>query len=110
VYSYVTYSISAVVLLIITLAVNLPWTGYSGTTYLMFFLLAVVPQIIGHTSFNYALKYVPAVIVAISILGEPIGASLLAWVILEEPIYVQTIYGGALVLLGVFIAVYQQEK
>lgn len=109
VYSYVTYGLAAVVLILITLAAGLPWTGYSLTTYGMFLLLALVPQIIGHTSFNYALRYVPAVIVAIAILGEPIVASALARMLLDEPIYTQTVYGGVFVLLGIFLTVYKQE-
>lgn len=110
VYSYVAYGVAAVILVGVALAAGLPWTGYSLTTYSMFLLLAIVPQIIGHTSFNYALRFVPAVIVAIAILGEPIGASTLAWILLEEPIHINTIYGGMLVLIGVFLAVYNQEK
>lgn len=109
VYSYITYGMAAIVLVLVTLVAKLPWTGYSVTTYLMFLLLALIPQIIGHTSFNYALRYVPAVIVAIAILGEPIGASALARVLLNEPIYPQTIYGGVFVLAGIFLTVYHQQ-
>ncbi len=110
VYSYITYSIAAVILAAGVLIAGFPLTGYSATTYSMFLLLAIVPQIIGHTSFNYALKFVPAVIVAIAILGEPIISSLLAWFMLGETVSVRTIYGGILVLFGVFLAVYRQEK
>jgi drug/metabolite transporter (DMT)-like permease len=110
VYSYVTYSIAAVILAGTVLIVGFPLTGYSTTTYSMFLLLAIVPQIIGHTSFNYALKYVPAVIVAIAILGEPIISSVLAWFMLGESVSSRTIYGGVLVLIGVFFAVYRQEQ
>jgi len=109
-YSYIAYGTAAVVLVLITLIAGFPWTGYSTTTYSMFVLLAVVPQIIGHTSFNYALKYMPAAIVAIVILGEPIGASFLAWVLLGEPVHQSTFFGGGLILLGVFLAVYTQEQ
>jgi len=110
VYSYVTYSIAAVILAGTVLIVGFPLTGYSTTTYSMFLLLAIVPQIIGHTSFNYALKYVPAVIVAIAILGEPIISSVLAWFMLGESVSARTIYGGILVLIGVFFAVFRQEQ
>jgi len=110
VYSYVTYSIAAVLLVIMALIGGFQWTGYSLTTYSMFLLLAVVPQIIGHTSFNYALRYVPAVIVAIAILGEPIGSSTLAWILLDEPITKSTVLGGIFILLGVFLAVYTRER
>jgi len=110
VYSYITYGTAAILLIATAFIFGLPWTGFSSSTYLMFFLLAVIPQIIGHTSFNYALRYVPAVIVAIAILGEPIGASALAWILLDEPVGIQTLYGGIFILVGVFVAVYTQEK
>ena len=110
VYSYVTYGIAAILLVLMALVAGLPWTGYSITTYSMFLLLAVVPQIIGHTSFNYALRYVPAVIVAIAILGEPIGSSALAWILLGEPVTLTTVIGGILILCGVFLAVYTRER
>lgn len=110
VYSYVTYGIAAILLVIMALIGGFQWTGYSLTTYSMFLLLAVVPQIIGHTSFNYALRYVPAVIVAIAILGEPIGSSTLAWLLLGEPITIATVIGGIFILIGVFLAVYTREK
>ncbi|MCF7804935.1 MAG: DMT family transporter [Candidatus Marinimicrobia bacterium] len=109
-YSYIAYGIAAIVLVGMSLTAGLPWTGYSLTTWSMFLLLAIVPQIIGHTSFNYALRYVPAVIVALAILGEPIMSSTLAWFILGEQVHVNTFYGGVLVLIGVFLAVYRQEQ
>jgi len=110
VYSYATYGIAAIVLVLIALFAGLSWTGYEPTTYLMFLLLALIPQIIGHTSLNYALRDVATVIVAIAILGEPIAASVLARILLNEPILIQTVYGGILILIGVFITVYFQEK
>ncbi len=109
-YSYITYGIAAVVLAGTTLLLGLPWDGYSSTTYLMFLLLAIIPQIIGHTSFNYALRYVPAFIVAIVVLGEPILASSLAAWLLNEPLLHRTITGGVIILTGVFLTVYVQEK
>ncbi|NIR49506.1 EamA family transporter, partial [candidate division KSB1 bacterium] len=59
-------------------------------------------------SLNYALRDVATVIVAIAILGEPIAASVLARILLNEPILAQTVYGGILILVGVFITVYFQ--
>jgi drug/metabolite transporter (DMT)-like permease len=109
-YAYITYTISAVVLIVFVVIAGHSWTGYLPLSYLMFVLLAVVPQIIGHTAFNFALKYLPAVSVAIVILGEPVGASLLAWGILGEAVGPATVIGGGIVLLGVFVAIYSQEK
>ena len=109
-YSYLTYAIAALVLLGITLATGHSWGGYAPVTYLMFVLLAVIPQCIGHTSFNYALKYLPTVSVAIVILAEPVGAALLAWLILDEAVSIATFIGGVVILGGVFLTVYGSEK
>ncbi len=110
VYAYVTYGFAAVVLIGLVLVTGNPWTGYKPFTYLMFFLLAAVPRIIGHTSLNYALKYLPVVSVAVVTLGEPLGASFLAWIILKESVSLATLLGGAVVLIGVFLTVYSKEK
>lgn len=73
--------------------------------YLLFFLIAFVPQVIGHTSFNWALKYVSAAMVAVITLGEPIGATLLAFFILGEKITALQIFGGILILTGMALAI-----
>jgi len=62
-----------------------PFFDYPPKTYVLFILLAVVPQLIGHTSLNWALKFFSATLVAVFILGEPIGASILAYLLLGEP-------------------------
>ena len=77
---------------------------YSSSTYLYLFLLALVPQLIGHTTFNWALKYLPATVVAISILGEPIGSTLLAYFILGEGLTVWKILGGISIFAGILMA------
>jgi len=70
----------------------------------LFLLLAIVPTIFGHTMFNYALKRVPAHIVSTSVLGEPVGASLLAYLLLPGEVPgVLIVIGGALVLSGLYM-------
>jgi drug/metabolite transporter (DMT)-like permease len=66
-------------------------------------------MIFGHTVYNWALKYVSAPIVSISLLGEPVGASLLAYFILKELPNRMVIFGGIVTLLGILISVYQTE-
>jgi drug/metabolite transporter (DMT)-like permease len=80
------------------------FSGYPGQTYLMFFLLAVVPQIIGHSSFNWALRYLPATFVVVSTLGEPVGSTILAHFILHEVPTLAKISGGVLILTGIYIS------
>ncbi len=102
-YVFVTYTTAAVVLVATGLVARLPFTGYSPHTYLMFLLLAIVPQIIGHSSYNWALRYLSATLVAVMILGEPISATILAAVILKEIPTAAKIIGGLLILTGIYI-------
>jgi len=83
-YIFPVYSTAGLMLIIISLLFQKSFFGYSSTTYLLFFLLALIPQLIGHTTFNWALKYLPASMVAVTILGEPIGSTVLAYFILGE--------------------------
>ena len=87
-----------------------PFYPYPPRTYLLFLLLALVPQLIGHTSLNWALKFFSATLVALLILGEPIGATLLACLLLDEPLTLKLFAGGALVLAGIYFAAREQKK
>jgi len=103
-YSCLVYSSAALFLLLAVFTLNYRLSGYSATTYLMFVLLALLPQILGHLSINWALGFVPATLVAIAVLGEPVGAAALAFVILNESPTFTQIGGGILILSGVFVA------
>ena len=103
-YIFPVYSTAGLILILFALIFQNPFFGYSSSTYLYLFLLALVPQLIGHTMFNWALKYLPATVVAISVLGEPIGSTLLAYFILGEGLTVWKILGGILIFAGILIA------
>lgn len=103
-YIFVVYSMAAVVLLIVMFASGASPFGYSPLTYLWFVLLALVPQLIGHTTFNWALGYLSAAFVAITLLGEPIGTTFLAYLILNEVPGVLKISGAMLIFIGIVIA------
>ena len=103
-YIFPVYSTAGLVLIVLSLFFRKPFFGYSSTTYLFFFLLAIVPQLIGHTTFNWALKYLPASMVAITILGEPIGSTILAYFILGEGLTIWKILGGVSIFTGILIA------
>ncbi|MFC1940149.1 DMT family transporter [Chloroflexota bacterium] len=108
-YASLTYSSAAVLLLLSTLIFGYRLVGYSNTTYIMLVLLAVVPQLIGHSSLNWSLRFVLATLVTIAILGEPIGATALAFLILNEAPTLWEIGGGILILGGIFIAFRENE-
>lgn len=78
-----------------------------GTELLLFLALAVVSSIGGHTLYNWALKHLPASVVSLSLLGEPLGASLLAFLILAERPGDYVFIGGPIILLGIFLASYE---
>lgn len=103
-YIFPVYSAAAIVLIILSLISQKPFFGFSSSTYLYLFLLALVPQLIGHTTFNWALKYLPASMVAIAILGEPVGSTILAFFILGEGLTPLKILGGILIFAGILIA------
>jgi len=103
-YIFLVYATAAAFMIVLCLATGHSFSGYPRQTYLMFFLLAVVPQIIGHSSFNWALKYLPATFVVVSTLGEPIGSTILAHFILNEVPTLAKIGGGVLILAGIYVA------
>ncbi len=98
------YTAAAVLLIAAVLIAREPFTGYSAKTFVMFGLLALVPQLVGHSAINWSLGYVPAALVAIAILGEPVGATALAVLFLGETPSGLEIAGGLLVLAGVYAA------
>jgi drug/metabolite transporter (DMT)-like permease len=104
VYTFVVYGFAAFVLVILVIALRYPITGYPPMTYVWFLALAIIPQLLGHSTFNWALKYLPAAYVSISLLGEPVGSTILAFIFLSEtPTFVKII-GAAFILSGILIA------
>ncbi|HEX2088879.1 MAG TPA: DMT family transporter [Actinomycetota bacterium] len=108
-YVGVVYTTCAV-LLLPAAALGGRLTGFSGNTWFMFVLLAVIPQALGHTVFNYLLKDMDASLVAISIMGEPVGSTLLALAFFGEVPPLTAIVGGVLILIGIYVAVTKQPK
>ncbi len=102
-YIFPVYTIAAILLLIISLSFNENLIDYPAKTWLLFFLLALIPTVVGHSLYNWLLKFVPAHKVATTILGEPIGATILAIIFFNQIPGWWTIIGGGLILFGIFI-------
>ncbi len=103
-YIYLVYGAAAGLIVIVALVVQTPMWGYSWQTYGYILLLAVVSQLIGHTTINWALNYLPATYVSLTVQAEPVGATLLAILILGEfPTWIQ-VCGALLILVGIAIA------
>jgi drug/metabolite transporter (DMT)-like permease len=102
-YVVIVYGVCTVVLLGIVLAQGAPLTGYPAREWLLFAGLAVGPGLLGHTLVNWALAHLRSSVVSVSLLGEPVGASVLALVLLSEVPTAFTVAGGAVVLAGIAV-------
>lgn len=109
-YIFVVYGMAALVLIALMLGAGQTPTGYPPQTYAWMLALAVVPQLIGHSTFNWALGYLPASLVSITLLGEPIGSIILAFFLLQESPSLLEIVGGGLILSGIYLASQKTEK
>jgi drug/metabolite transporter (DMT)-like permease len=103
-YSFLVYGSAALLLLIAALVMGFPILSYRIDVYGWGLLLAFLPQIIGHSLLNWSLKYLPASFVSIAVLGEPVGASILAMIFLRESPTAMEIAGGVLILSGILIS------
>jgi len=103
-YVALAYSTAAALLWVAVLATSASLHGFSAFAWLALILLALGPQLIGHTAFNFALRHMSAPFVALSILGEPIGAAFLAWLLFGERFSSLQFIGFALLLIGIFLA------
>lgn len=102
-YAFTVYGISTLFLAAFFLGFSTPLEIYAPREYALFLALALVPTMLGHTLYNWALKYIKARTVSVSLLGEPIGASILALLLLNEIPPGLTIVGAMVTLTGIFI-------
>jgi drug/metabolite transporter (DMT)-like permease len=104
IYIWLVYSVGAVILIGVVVVSGQQLFGLPGEAYLWMLLMGLVPQLIGHSSFNFALGYLPVAYVSLVVLAEPVGSGLLAIVFLSEwPVMMQLI-GSILILIGIAIA------
>jgi drug/metabolite transporter (DMT)-like permease len=109
-YVYPVYGTAAILLLASIPLLGLPMWPASSATWIWLFLMALGPQVIGHSLFNWSLKYLSAAYVTISLLAEPIGSSLLAWLFLNESPTMMTLLGGLLTLSGIGVASLSERR
>jgi drug/metabolite transporter (DMT)-like permease len=103
-YVFPVYAVAALLLLGAVPAFGLPLLPRSPQTWGWILLMAIGPQILGHSSLNWALRYLSATFITIATLGEPIGSTLLAWWLLGETPSALTVLGGVLIMFAIVVA------
>ena len=98
-YAFIVYFSSAVVMWFVVLTQELEYRSIPNSEFQLFFLMALVPTLLGHTMQNWALAFLPAYVISITLLAEPIGSGLLAWYIFSEVPSLGVLVGGLIVLV-----------
>ena len=102
-YVLVVYTACSLTLLLVAVGQGLPLVGSGRREWILFFALAVGPGLFGHTVVNWALEHVESSVVSVSLLGEPVGATILALLLLAEIPGATTVGGGVIVLVGIYV-------
>jgi len=103
-YVAVCYGSAAVILWLVVLLLKLPITGYSTQTVTAFWAMALISQILGHTSYNWALKWFSTGFIAVALLGEPLGSTILAYLLFDEGLTGLKLAGGLFILSAIYLA------
>lgn len=109
IYTFFVFLFAALLLCIYNIAAGIPILGYSKYEWGIFLLLAIFPSV-SHMIYNWLLSYIDSTTISMSILGEPVGATILAVILLGERLTAWQIFGGLLVLIGVTIFLIQQQN
>ena len=102
-YIFPVYGTAALLLAVTALISGSGLTGHPSRIYFYCFLMALVCQVTGHSLFNWALRRIKTTQVAMATLGEPVGTTILAWLILRVTPVPSEIIGGVIILAGVFV-------
>lgn len=100
-YIWVVYGIAALLLIVVVLLSGLPVTGHSAEGYLWVLAVGLVPQLLGHSSLNYALGFLPATQISIATQSEPLASAVLALILFQERPTTLQIVGSIIILIGV---------
>ncbi len=109
-YITIVFTASALFLIGTSFVMGISPAGYRPSSYMYMVLLAVIPQLVGHTSINWALEHLRAGMIAISILGEAIGATILAYLFFGETVSTFQVAGMVLVFAAIIIASRKGKK
>ncbi len=103
-YIFIVYGMAAVLLLVGMVIARQSPLGLPPMAYLWLILLALVPQLLGHSIFNWSLKFIPVSLVSVTLLGEPVGSTILAYFFLQQQPGWFKIIGAILILAGIWLS------
>ena len=109
-YTFLVYSFSSITLLVYVVIKGEALFGHSNSDWMYFLLLAIIPTLLGHTLFNWSIKWISTTAISMAILLEPVGAAILAYYILEEYIMFSQVIGGVIIIIGILIFLMDQRK
>jgi len=109
-YSVLVYGSSSIILLLYDLLFSYSLFTYPKRDWIVFILIAIIPNILGHTIFNWSMKYISATTVSMLILGEPIGSTILAYFIYMEKLSLTQWLGSFFIFLGIYLYIHFQSK
>jgi drug/metabolite transporter (DMT)-like permease len=109
-YIWIVYGCAACILSVVLIVTGTPVTSHPLEGYFWIICLGLIPQLIGHSSLNYALAYLPATFISIATQAEPIGSAIIAAFVFEEFPGTEQVIGSAIILSGVIIASVGQSR
>ena len=109
-YTFIVYSISSITLFFYVIAVGDSFYPYATSDWVYFILLALIPTLLGHTLFNWSIKWISASVISMAILFEPVGATVLAFYLLGEKVIWTQIIGGLVVIAGITLFLVDERK
>ncbi|MCM3160952.1 DMT family transporter [Metabacillus litoralis] len=108
-YTFIVYGISSITLLLYCLLLQYPLGPYPTTDWYHFILLAIIPTLLGHSLFNWSLKWVSTNTISVMILFEPIGSIILAYFFLGEKMIPSQVAGGSIIMVGILLFVLEKQ-
>ena len=109
-YTFVVYAFSTITLSVYVFAQGERFFGYGSTDWIMFILLAVFPNLLGHSIYNWSIKWVGVNTLSMAILGEPVGASILAYFVFGENLHPLQLLGSLVILTGIFLYLWGETR
>ncbi|WP_226671507.1 DMT family transporter [Metabacillus litoralis] len=108
-YTFIVYGISSITLLLYCLVLQYPLSPYPVSDWYYFILLAIIPTLLGHSLFNWSLKWVSTNTISIMILFEPVGAVILAYFLLNEKVIFTQVIGSMISMIGILLFLFEKQ-